>query len=76
MRKILKALLLMLSAVAIVFSFAACEAEPDVSEKTVVEAPVIQSKVYNGQAQSASIAASDDYVVTDRRRRIRRCSYA
>ncbi len=64
MRKILKALLLMLSAVAIVFSFAACEAEPDVSEKTVVEAPVIQSKVYNGQAQSASIAASDDYVVT------------
>lgn len=64
MRHTFKSLLLMICVVATVFAFAACDSKTPAPEKNVIEAPVIESKVYNGKAQSASIAASDDYDVT------------
>ena len=64
MRHTFKTLLLMICVVATAFAFAACDSKTPAPEKNVIEAPVIESKVYNGKAQSASIAASDDYDVT------------
>ena len=64
MRQITRTLLVILCVVATVFSVAACTEDKPGTEKSVIETPVIQSKAYNGEAQKATIAESDDYEVT------------
>jgi len=43
----------------------ACGVEDSESAKTVVNAPVINSKVYNGEKQAATVEASDAYTVIE-----------
>ena len=61
MRKSLKVLLTVLCLVFAVSAFVACGERP---ETTVVSSPVIASKVYNGEKQTAAIEETEAYTVT------------
>ena len=63
--KKLKALLAVLCIVFAACAVMACSVENSESAKTVVNAPVINSKVYNGEKQAATIEASDAYTVIE-----------
>ena len=63
--KKLKALLAVLCIVFAACSVMACGSEDSESAKTVVNAPVINSKVYNGEKQAATVEASDAYTVIE-----------
>ena len=63
--KKLKALLAVLCIVFAACAVMACGSEDSESAKTVVNAPVINSKVYNGEKQAATIEASDAYTVIE-----------
>ena len=63
--KKLKALLAVLCIVFAACAVMACGSEDSESAKTVVNAPVINSKVYNGEKQAATIEASDAYTVVE-----------
>ena len=65
MRRTIKALLVLFCVLASAFAVAACSGTTSTTEKTTIESPVIASKVYNGAKQIATIAASDDYEVTE-----------
>lgn len=65
MRRTIKALLVFVCVLASAFAVAACSGTTSTTEKTTIESPVIASKVYNGAKQIATIAASDDYEVTE-----------
>ena len=62
MRK-LKALLAVLFIVFASCAVMACDFEDDESSKTEIGAPIINSKVYNGEKQAATVEANDAYVV-------------
>ena len=64
MRK-LKALLAVLCTVFIACAVIACSEDSDKPSKTTVDAPVVNSKVYNGEKQSATIEANDAYTVIE-----------
>ena len=64
MRK-LKALLAVFCTVFIACAVIACTEETDKPTKTTVNAPVVNSKVYNGEKQSATIEANDAYTVIE-----------
>lgn len=64
MRK-LKALLAVFCTVFIACAVIACTEETDKPTKTTVNAPVINSKVYNGEKQAATVEASDAYTVIE-----------
>ena len=63
--KKLKALLAVLCIVFAACAVMACGSEDSESAKTVVNAPVINSKVYNGEKQAATVEASDAYSVIE-----------
>ena len=63
--KKLKALLAVLCIVFAACAVMACGSEDSESAKTVVNAPVINSKVYNGEKQAATVEASDAYTVIE-----------
>ena len=63
--KKLKALLAVLCIVFAACAVMACGSEDSESAKTVVNAPVINSKVYNGEKQAAAVEASDAYTVIE-----------
>ena len=63
--KKLKALLAVLCIVFAACAVMACGVEDSESAKTVVNAPVINSKVYNGEKQAATVEASDAYTVIE-----------
>lgn len=63
--KKLKALLAVLCIVFAACTVMACGSEDSESAKTVVNAPVINSKVYNGEKQAATVEASDAYTVIE-----------
>ena len=63
--KKLKALLAVLCIVFAACAVMACGFEGSESAKTVVNAPVINSKVYNGEKQVATVEASDAYTVIE-----------
>ena len=63
--KKLKALLAVLCIVFAACAVMACGFEDSESAKTVVNAPVINSKVYNGEKQTATVEASDAYTVIE-----------
>ena len=63
--KKLKALLAVLCIVFAACAVMACGFEDSESAKTVVNAPVINSKVYNGEKQAATVEASDAYTVIE-----------
>ncbi len=63
--KKLKALLAVLCIVFAACAVMACGSEDSESAKTVVNAPVINSKVYNGEKQAATVEASDVYTVIE-----------
>ena len=63
--KKLKALLAVLCIVFAACAVMACGSEDSGSAKTVVNAPVINSKVYNGEKQAATVEASDAYTVIE-----------
>ncbi len=63
--KKLKALLAVLCIVFAACAVMACGSEDGESAKTVVNAPVINSKVYNGEKQVATVEASDAYTVIE-----------
>ena len=63
--KKLKALLAVLCIVFAACAVMACGFEGSESAKTVVNAPVINSKVYNGEKQVATVEASDVYTVIE-----------
>lgn len=65
MRRTIKALLIMVCVLVSAFAVTACFGDTSTTEKTTIESPVIASKVYNGEKQTATIAASDDYEVTE-----------
>ena len=64
MKKI-KALLAVLCIVFVACAVMACNFKDSESAKTVVNAPVINSKVYNGEKQAATVEASDAYTVIE-----------
>ncbi len=64
MRK-LKALLAVFCTVFIACAVIACTEETDKPTKTTVNAPVINSKVYNGEKQAATVETSDAYTVIE-----------
>ena len=64
MRKF-KALLAVLCIVFASCAFIACDIKDNEPSKTAVDAPVINSKVYNGEKQTATIEANDAYVVIE-----------
>ena len=64
MRK-LKALLAVFCTVFIACAVIACNEETDKPTKTTVNAPVINSKVYNGEKQAATVETSDAYTVIE-----------
>ena len=63
--KKLKALLAVLCIVFAACAVMACGFEDSESAKTEVNAPVINSKVYNGEKQAATVEASDAYTVIE-----------
>ena len=63
--KKLKALLVVLCIVFVACAVMACRVKDSGSAKTVVNAPVINSKVYNGEKQAATVEASDAYTVIE-----------
>ena len=63
--KKLKVLLAVLCIVFVACAVMACRVKDSGSAKTVVNAPVINSKVYNGEKQAATIEASDAYTVIE-----------
>lgn len=63
--KKLKALLAVLCIVFAACVVMACGSEDSESAKTMVNAPVINSKVYNGEKQAATVEASDAYTVIE-----------
>ena len=63
--KKLKALLAVLCIVFAACAVMACGFEDSESAKTVVNAPVINSKVYNGEKQAATVEANDAYTVIE-----------
>ena len=63
--KKLKALLAVLCIVFAACAVMACGFEDSESAKTVVNAPVINSKVYNGEKQAATVETSDAYTVIE-----------
>ena len=63
--KKLKALLAVLCIVFVACAVMACSVKDSGSAKTVVNAPVINSKVYNGEKQAATVDASDAYTVIE-----------
>ena len=63
--KKLKALLAVLCIVFAACAVMACGSEDSESAKTMVNAPVINSKVYNGEKQAATVEASDAYTVIE-----------
>lgn len=63
--KKLKALLAVLCIVFAACAVMACGSGDSESAKTVVNAPVINSKVYNGEKQAATVEASDAYTVIE-----------
>lgn len=68
MRKSFKALILSMCALLSLCMFFACSgggSTESSAKKTVVETPVIASKVYNGEKQTATIAANEGYAVTE-----------
>lgn len=64
MRKI-TALLAVVCTVFVACSVMACVENPDEPTKTTVTAPVINSKVYNGETQAATIEATEAYTVIE-----------
>ena len=64
MRK-LKALLAVLFIVFASCAVIACDGGNDEPTKTTVDAPVISSKVYNGEKQAATVEANDAYTVIE-----------
>ena len=63
--KKLKVLLAVLCIVFVACAVMACRVKDSGSAKTVVNAPVINSKVYNGEKQAATVDASDAYTVIE-----------
>ena len=63
--KKLKLLLAVLCIVFVACAVMACRVKDSGSAKTVVNAPVINSKVYNGEKQAATVDASDAYTVIE-----------
>ena len=63
--KKLKVLLVVLCIVFVACAVMACRVKDSGSAKTVVNAPVINSKVYNGEKQAATVEASDAYTVIE-----------
>ena len=63
--KKLKVLLAVLCIVFVACAVMACSVKDSGSAKTVVNAPVINSKVYNGEKQAATVEASDAYTVIE-----------
>ncbi len=63
--KKLKVLLAVLCIVFVACAVMACSVKDSGSAKTVVNAPVINSKVYNGEKQAATVDASDAYTVIE-----------
>ncbi len=64
MRK-LKALLAVFCTVFIACAVIACTEETDKPTKTTVNVPVVNSKIYNGEKQSATVETSDAYTVIE-----------
>ena len=64
MRKPIKALILSVCMLLSICAFVACGNDVP-AEKTAIEAPVIASKVYNGEKQTATVAENEGYTVTE-----------